>query len=141
MRGLMSAEYHTLKPQTLERGPIPVHSTLREHFYILTRGTIPLVLQALSYHFFPSKSCVLICDAICTDGVPIARLSVVHLARLPRLPPLFHPLRPPNGQALRSLRWHLWDIGREGVWSRQGPRHGCSPTRRTSHFPSPSIAH
>ena len=36
MRGEMSEEYHTWKPDA-DRGPVPSHSTLGEHLWILPR--------------------------------------------------------------------------------------------------------
>ncbi|KAL8276876.1 hypothetical protein RQP46_010704 [Phenoliferia psychrophenolica] len=51
--GLMNQSYHDLKPATLDRGPIPKHSTSREHVYILSRGMFAPMLQQISYWIFP----------------------------------------------------------------------------------------
>lgn len=53
--GLVADEYHDLRIDA-DRGPIPKHSTLREHFWILTRAGVAPALQQLSYWAFPSKS-------------------------------------------------------------------------------------
>ena len=55
-RGLMPDSYHELKPATLDRGPIPRHSNIREHLYILSRGGFAPMLQQLSYWAFPGQS-------------------------------------------------------------------------------------
>jgi hypothetical protein len=47
---------HELKDEDVDRGPIPTQSTLRENFFIVTRGMVPIALQALSYWAFPSES-------------------------------------------------------------------------------------
>lgn len=54
-RGKMSDEYHELKPESIERGPIPTHSVLREHAWILPRSLVATGLQQLSYLIFPRE--------------------------------------------------------------------------------------
>ncbi|KAL8276963.1 hypothetical protein RQP46_010598 [Phenoliferia psychrophenolica] len=53
-RGLMDQSYHELKPETLDRGPIPHHSIMREHLYIVSRGMVAPMLQQISYWIFPN---------------------------------------------------------------------------------------
>lgn len=55
-RGLMSQEYHELKPLDLDRGPIPKHSVLKEHAWILFRGLMAPAAQQLSYWYYPGES-------------------------------------------------------------------------------------
>ena len=52
-RSLMGPTYHELKPADLDRGPIPHHSTLREHLFILPRAMFAPLLQQASYWAFP----------------------------------------------------------------------------------------
>lgn len=48
-------EMHELKDEELDRGPIPTQSVLRENVFILSRGLVPLAIQAICYYFFPSE--------------------------------------------------------------------------------------
>ncbi|KAL8276865.1 hypothetical protein RQP46_010693 [Phenoliferia psychrophenolica] len=50
--GLSSDEYHHLR-EGVDRGPIPRHSTLREHVFILSRAGIAPLVQQASYWMFP----------------------------------------------------------------------------------------
>ncbi|KAM0746238.1 hypothetical protein T439DRAFT_319235 [Meredithblackwellia eburnea MCA 4105] len=52
--GIMHPEYHDLKPKELDRGEIPVHGTLGEHWWILRGALVAPVLQQLSYWAFPN---------------------------------------------------------------------------------------
>ncbi|ORY77625.1 hypothetical protein BCR35DRAFT_267036 [Leucosporidium creatinivorum] len=47
-------EMHELKDEELDRGPIPTQSVLRENIFILSRGLVPLAIQAASYYVFPN---------------------------------------------------------------------------------------
>ena len=57
-RGLMHEGYHEMKPLDFDRGPIPKHSNLDEHLWILQRAMFAPALQQLSYWIFPSESSV-----------------------------------------------------------------------------------
>lgn len=45
-------ELHFIK--TVDRGPMPSQSLLRENFFILSRAVVPLLIQAASHWAFPS---------------------------------------------------------------------------------------
>lgn len=47
-------EMHELKEESLDRGPIPTQSIALENFFILSRGLMPLAIQAAAYYAFPS---------------------------------------------------------------------------------------
>ncbi|SGZ26083.1 BQ5605_C024g09831 [Microbotryum silenes-dioicae] len=53
-RRLMPSEYHSLKPATVDRGPIPKHPLLPEHLFILSHALLAPALQQLSYYSFPA---------------------------------------------------------------------------------------
>jgi hypothetical protein len=48
-------EMHELKDEELDRGPIPTQSVLRENVFILSRGLVPLAIQAAAYYYSPSE--------------------------------------------------------------------------------------
>ncbi|GAA5936181.1 sterol desaturase family protein [Sporobolomyces koalae] len=48
------ASVHELKDEEIDRGPLPTHPIWKENVFILTRGLAPLVVQQLSYYFFPN---------------------------------------------------------------------------------------
>lgn len=50
---LAPAELHTLTAESLDRGPIPTPSKLREHAFVLFYGGLPLLLHQL-WHSFAS---------------------------------------------------------------------------------------
>ena len=55
-KGTMSPAYHDLQPLSMDRGPLPKHSVLYEHAWILSNALMPVFVQQLSYYLFPSKS-------------------------------------------------------------------------------------
>lgn len=56
-KGTMSPAYHDLQPLSMDRGPLPKHSVLYEHAWILSNALLPVFVQQLSYYFFPGTSC------------------------------------------------------------------------------------
>ncbi|GAA5828276.1 hypothetical protein JCM3770_005999, partial [Rhodotorula araucariae] len=45
---------HELKPESLDRGPIPRQPALQENVYIVSRALVPLAIQQASYWLFPN---------------------------------------------------------------------------------------
>lgn len=53
-KGTMPAAYHELQDQDMDRGPLPTHSVVYEHAWILSNALAPVALQAISYAVFPT---------------------------------------------------------------------------------------
>ncbi|KAK4050306.1 hypothetical protein OIV83_003627 [Microbotryomycetes sp. JL201] len=53
-QGLMHDGYY--EPSNVERGPIPKHSVLREHLWIITRASFAPLVQQLSFWTFPGSA-------------------------------------------------------------------------------------
>lgn len=53
-KGTMSPAYHDLQSLSMDRGPLPKHSVLYEHAWILSNALMPVFVQQLSYFLFPS---------------------------------------------------------------------------------------
>ncbi|BGP40619.1 hypothetical protein JCM10449v2_004581 [Rhodotorula kratochvilovae] len=45
---------HELKPESLDRGPVPRQSALKENVYIVSRALVPLAIQQASHWLFPN---------------------------------------------------------------------------------------
>ncbi|SCV73332.1 BQ2448_7258 [Microbotryum intermedium] len=46
---------HELKDESLDRGPMPTRSLVRENIFIITRGVAPLLIQQAAYHYYPDS--------------------------------------------------------------------------------------
>ncbi|KAM0748245.1 hypothetical protein T439DRAFT_304616 [Meredithblackwellia eburnea MCA 4105] len=44
---------HKVKPESIDRGPVPTQSIVKENLFIIRHAFVPLVLQAISYWAFP----------------------------------------------------------------------------------------
>lgn len=60
-KGTMSPAYHELQSLSTDRGPLPRHSVIYEHAWILSNALLPVLVQQLSYFFFPCTSLSLVC--------------------------------------------------------------------------------
>lgn len=50
----MDESCYELKPQTLDRGPMPESSLLEEHQHVLPLAVVPVVIHSLLYWYFPN---------------------------------------------------------------------------------------
>lgn len=76
---------HELKPETLDRGPMPTQSVARENLFIVTRSAAPFLLQSLSYWLFPGEF-----RESSENLADFPRLQMARRAGVPRLPRLVH---------------------------------------------------